>query len=65
MPVTEIASFSGAEHCGWQSAYFPTLGEKTCVRHPHRITDDGDTAYVRTSQGVEAWPKERRVFACD
>ncbi|MFJ9561015.1 hypothetical protein ACIRQQ_13365 [Streptomyces fuscichromogenes] len=29
------------------------------------LTDDGDTAYVRTSHGVEAWPQERRGFACD
>ncbi|MFG2958105.1 hypothetical protein ACGF5O_30870 [Streptomyces sp. NPDC048291] len=28
------------------------------------LTQDGDTAYVRTSHGVEAWPKERRGFAC-
>ncbi|MFD4505241.1 hypothetical protein [Streptomyces sp. NPDC058457] len=28
------------------------------------LTDDGDTAYVRTSHGVEAWPRERRGFAC-
>ncbi|MGW1622594.1 hypothetical protein [Streptomyces sp. NPDC002172] len=29
------------------------------------LTDDGGTAYVRTPHGVEAWPKERRGFACD
>ncbi|MEV7983368.1 hypothetical protein [Streptomyces sp. NPDC086519] len=28
------------------------------------LTDDGDTAYVRTSHGVQAWPMERRGFAC-
>ncbi|MEU0970766.1 hypothetical protein ABZ357_37140 [Streptomyces sp. NPDC005917] len=99
VPVTKITSYSGAEHCGWQSAHFLTLGEKTYVRDPHGVfagdsvldgrydgdiampadahdtgyrlrhwrlwlTDDGGTAYVRTSQGVEAWPKERRAFAC-
>ncbi|WP_406431758.1 hypothetical protein OHB00_05370 [Streptomyces sp. NBC_00631] len=28
------------------------------------LADDGDTAYVRASHGVEAWPRERRAFAC-
>ncbi|MFF7468361.1 hypothetical protein [Streptomyces sp. NPDC008092] len=29
------------------------------------LTDDRGTAYVRTAHGVEAWPRERRGFACD
>ncbi|MER6539515.1 hypothetical protein ABT215_38195 [Streptomyces sp900105755] len=100
VPVSRITSSAGAEHCGWQSAHFLTVGGRTYVRDPHGVfaqdsvlggrydgdtampadahdtgyrlrawrlwlTDDGDTAYVRTAQGVEAWPKERRGFACD
>ncbi|MGY4977037.1 hypothetical protein ACWCYL_07690 [Streptomyces sp. 900105755] len=99
VPVSKITSFAGAEHCGWQSAHFLTVGGRTYVRDPYGVfahdsvltgrydgdavmpagahdtgyrfgdrrlwlTDDGDTAYVRTSHGVEAWPKERRAFAC-
>ncbi|MEV5849414.1 hypothetical protein AB0M32_46390 [Streptomyces sp. NPDC051985] len=100
VPVATISGSSGPEHCGWQSAVFLTLGDRTYVRDPHGVlaadslldgrydgdvtmpadahdtgyrfrdrrlwmTDDGDTAYVRTSHGVEAWPKERRDVACD
>ncbi|WP_371129923.1 hypothetical protein [Streptomyces sp. 2231.1] len=28
------------------------------------LTEDRDTAYVRTSSGVEAWPRAAREAAC-
>jgi hypothetical protein len=99
VPVSRLESSTGAEHCGWQSVRFLTLGGRTYVRDPEGVlardgllsapyckqvrmpagahdtgyhyrdrhlwlTEDRDTAYVRTSSGVEAWPRAAREVAC-
>jgi hypothetical protein len=99
VPVTRLHSSSGPEHCGWQSADFLALGDRTYARDPdgalerdgllrvpyrakvrmpvdardtgyhHRgrrlwLTADKATAYIRTSDGVEAWPLLRAGVGC-
>ncbi|MFI2433399.1 hypothetical protein [Streptomyces sp. NPDC018693] len=102
LPVAEIHTSTGPEHCNWQSARFLDLGRhpdrRTYVRDPHGVlardmlttpydgdarlpadardtgyrhqdwqlwlTDDPTTAYVRTPDGVEAWPALREDVAC-
>ncbi|MFJ4585604.1 hypothetical protein [Streptomyces echinatus] len=45
----------------------PAGARDTGYRNPDRylwLTEDRDTAYVRTSSGVEAWPRAAREVAC-
>ncbi len=78
VPGSRLESSTGAEHSGWQSVRFLTLGGRTYVRDPKGVlardgllsdrhlwlTEDRDTAYVRTSSGVGAWPRAAREVAC-
>ncbi|MFF7970080.1 hypothetical protein [Streptomyces sp. NPDC007905] len=94
-----LGSSTGPEHCGWQSARFLALGDRTYVRDPEGVlgrdgllrapyrghvgmpagardtgyhyrgrhlwlTDGRDTAYVRTSAGVEARPLAKHGVGC-
>jgi hypothetical protein len=96
VPISEVYSMAGPEHCGWQDARFLHVGGEadgvSYARDPegvlepdtlsapldreatlpdnardtgYRLADrdwelwlaaDESTAYVRTSEGVEAWP---------
>lgn len=103
VPVTEVNSSAGAEHCDWQSAHFLELGrgkgDPVYIRDPDGLfeagtqlsapydrdvampadahdtgyrhddwqlwlTDDKSKAYVRTADGVEAWPRAKQGLAC-
>jgi len=102
VPVTEVSSSVGPEHCDWQSVHFLDIGHepprKMYARDPKGVlgTDvltsayDGDVrmpadakdtgyrlddwelwftadkskAYVRTPDGVEAWPATKEQVAC-
>ncbi|MFF2204778.1 hypothetical protein [Streptomyces sp. NPDC058145] len=99
VPVRTLSGSAGPEHCGWQSARFLVLDDRTYARDPegvlardgllrapyrahvrmpatardtgyhHRglrlwLTDDRDTAYVRTAAGVEAWPEVKSGVGC-
>jgi hypothetical protein len=99
VPVTRLSSSPGPEHCGWQSAHFLDLDDRTYARDPDGVlgrdgllrapyrekvrmpagahdtgyhhsgrrlwlTDDRATAYVRTAEGVEAWPRLKKSVGC-
>ncbi|MFJ7147423.1 hypothetical protein ACIQVT_04360 [Streptomyces sp. NPDC100445] len=49
-------------------ARMPATAHDTGYHHGDRrlwLTDDPDTVYVRTSHGVEAWPRTREAAGCD
>ncbi|WP_190232822.1 hypothetical protein [Streptomyces avicenniae] len=102
VPIAEVNSSEGSEHCGWQRADFIEMGRDpdrslyardpqgvlpgemltapydgdvempADARHTgYRLGDrelslaaDGATAYVRTPDGVEAWPLVRPGMGC-
>ncbi|MEU0052346.1 hypothetical protein [Streptomyces sp. NPDC006309] len=46
----------------------PAAAHDTGYHHRGRqlwFTDDRNTAYVRTSHGVEAWPRAKEDAGCD
>lgn len=98
VPVSQLTSSPGPDHCGWQSAHFLDLHGVTYARDPEGVlgarlltapyrarvrlpagahdtgyhyrgwrlwlTDDEATAYVRTPDGAEAWPRLQRDVGC-
>ncbi|WP_284436084.1 hypothetical protein [Streptomyces sp. TUS-ST3] len=98
VPVTEVSSRAGDDHCGWQNVHFLDLGGRRYARDPEGLlapgmlgaaydgsvtlpanardtgyryqdqelwlTGDRGTAYLRTPDGVEAWPRLTEQVAC-
>ncbi|MEW2398849.1 hypothetical protein [Streptomyces sp. NPDC046862] len=104
VPITEVTTSEGPEHCDWQKAHFLQTGpgggadDRLYVRDPDRVlprqmltsaydgdvtmprgardtgyrlhdwelwfTGDKSKAYVRTADGVEAWPAVKEGTGC-
>lgn len=54
MPVTEIRSYQGAEHCGWQDITFVPLGSEEKADQYVRDTSGELDDYLRTSYDADA-----------
>lgn len=55
LPTPLIHSYTGPEHCDWQTVTFLTLGPRQFVR---------DAVYAVDRERMERWPALREMIGC-